>query len=112
MGLGITGLLQSVVFLPLALLPTIIAILKNHPQKIPIILVNVIGGLFWGIGWLVALVWCFITPKEMATRQGDAVMQNAAQDVAAQIEKLHDLQEKGALTREEFEAKKRELLEG
>jgi len=104
MGLGAEpSTFMLVLILPLALLPTIIALRKNHPHKIPIILVNVIGGLFWGIGWLVALVWCFITPGEATTQK---------MDVADEIEKLHDLREKGILTQEEFDTKKQDLLKG
>ena len=106
MGFGDSGILQLLmllILLPLALLPTIIAVKKNHPYKIPIILVNIIGGMLWGIGWLVALVWCFITPKDSS---------NSPVGVANEIEKLHALREKGVLTQEEFDSKKRELLNG
>ena len=63
--------------IPLFFLPTILALKNNHPYKIPIIIINILGGLFWGLGWLVALVWCFITPNK-----------SSAMDTAAEIEKL------------------------
>lgn len=47
----------------LYLLPTIIAVLKNHPYKVAIFLTNLLGGLFGGVGWVVAIVWCFVVPK-------------------------------------------------
>jgi len=65
MGISIWQLLIVLVLLPLAFLPTIIALKKNHPHKIPIILVNIFGGLLYGLGWLVALVWCFIVPNNV-----------------------------------------------
>ena len=51
MGIDATALgLIFLLLLPLALLPTIIAVARNHPHKIPIVLVNVLGGLFYGLG--------------------------------------------------------------
>lgn len=85
--------------LPLFFLPTILALKNNHPYKMPIIIINILGGLFWGIGWLVALVWCFITPDE-----------NSSIDATSELEKLHELKEKGIITQEEFDSKKKSLL--
>jgi len=82
--------------------PTIVAFQKNHPQKVAIALVNILGGFLYGIGWLVALVWCYSEPRD---RAGGAV------SVAAHIRELHELKEQGILTQDEFEAKKRTLLE-
>jgi hypothetical protein len=39
------------------LLPTIIAGYRKHPQLVPIALINIITGVIFGIGWLVALIW-------------------------------------------------------
>ena len=39
-----------------ALLPTGIAVLRNHPKIVAIVLWNTLGSLLFGIGWLVALV--------------------------------------------------------
>jgi len=100
--IGLWQILILVVFLlllPLAFLPTIIAIKKNHPHKVPIILINIFGGLMMGIGWVVALIWCFIEPSKTPTV-----------DDASQIEKLHQLKEKGIITHDEFETKKKALL--
>jgi hypothetical protein len=90
-----------VLILPLAFLPTIIAIRKNHPYKIAIILINIFGGLLYGIGWLVALVWCFILPKKVGSISGG---------VADELDLLHQLKEKGALTQEEFDTRKKRIL--
>ena len=91
------------IFLPLAFLPTIIAIHKNHPYKIAIILVNIFGGLLYGLGWLIALVWCFILPKNGG---------NISVGVADELSRLHQLKENGILTQEEFDAKKKTILGG
>lgn len=42
------------------LLPSIIAVKKNHPHKMKIVFVNIFGGLLYGLGWIIALVWCFL----------------------------------------------------
>jgi len=90
------------IFLPIFFLPTIIAFRKNHHQKVAIAIVNVIGGLFYGIGWLIALVWSLIEPREDSP---------VARSVASDIRELHELKEKGILSEEEFDAKKRALLD-
>lgn len=64
MSISIWQILMALIMLPIYFLPTIIAIHKNHKYKIAIILINVLGGMFMGIGWLVALVWCFIEPDK------------------------------------------------
>ena len=97
MGVSIWQLIIVLILLPLAFLPTIIAIKKNHKYKIPIIIVNILGSFLGGIGWLIAFIWCFIEPKPSNTSN--------------EIQKLHELKEKGALTQDEYDSKKRELLE-
>lgn len=90
------------IVLPLALLPTIIAIKKNHPYKIAIILVNIFGGFLFGLGWIVALVWCFIMPSKSVTK--------TASVISDELERLHSLRIKGALTESEFNESKRKIL--
>jgi len=39
-------------------LPSVIAVIRNHRNRIPIILVNILLG--WSfVGWVVSLVWAF-----------------------------------------------------
>lgn len=90
------------IVLPLALLPTIIAVKKNHPYKIIIILINIFGGLLFGIGWIVALIWCFITPSKNVTK--------SAPIISDELERLHSLKIKGALSESEFNEGKRKIL--
>tara|TARA_R100000049_G_scaffold1771_1_gene3962 strand:- start:1189 stop:1497 length:309 start_codon:yes stop_codon:yes gene_type:complete len=43
--------------------PMLIAQYRQHPQTLPIIVLNVVGG--WsGICWLAALIWALYTPPE------------------------------------------------
>lgn len=89
----------GIVLLPLFFLPTIIACKKHHKYKIPIIIINLIGGLFYGAGWVVALIWCFIDPKDNVVGNAD------------EIKKLFELKEKGIITKDEFERKKKDLID-
>lgn len=98
-GISPWALMFFILLIPVALLPTIIALVRNHPYKLWIILVNIFGGLLGGIGWLVALVWSFILPKEKTKA-----------DTAVEIQQLHELKEKGILTQQEFDLKKKSLL--
>jgi hypothetical protein len=63
-----------------------------------------LGGLLWGVGWFIALIWCFITPPTEKNTSSIA-------SVADELEKLHLLKDKGVITEMEFELKKRELLQ-
>ncbi|MGR6874126.1 superinfection immunity protein [Pseudomonas sp. HK3] len=101
-GISIWQLIILLVLIPLAFLPTIIALKKNHPYKIPIIFINVFGGLVWGVGWLIALIWCFIVPEKKVLSVGS---------VADEVEKLHALKEKGVISEAEFGFKKKELMQ-
>ena len=58
-GLGLTELIILLAFLFLAatyLLPTLIAIARKHPDRLPLILVNIFAG--WTLlGWAVCMIW-------------------------------------------------------
>lgn len=97
-GVSIFQLLILIVFLFVFLIPTFIARRKNHPHKTAIMLTNILGGLFVGAGWLIALIWCFIEPKKESRGTAD------------ELSKLHELKEKGVISEEEFNKKKAELL--
>jgi uncharacterized membrane protein YedE/YeeE len=45
------------------LAPTFIALKLDHKDKVKIILVNIFGGLLFGIGWIIALIWCFFNKR-------------------------------------------------
>lgn len=100
-GISIWSILLIMILIPFGLLPTIIAIIRNHPYKLPIILINIFGGLIFGLGWAIALIWSFILPQVNPSLSGSN---------SSEIAELFELKEKGALTDEEFEIKKKELL--
>lgn len=54
--------LFAIAALAVYFLPWIIAACRQHPQRLAIVLINVFLG--WTlIGWLVALVWAFISNR-------------------------------------------------
>lgn len=89
------------VLLPLLFLPSIIAYKKQHKYFIPILIINLVGNFAYGIGWVIALVWCFIEPKT----------ENGSTGSADEIGKLFELKEKGIISQAEFDRKKKALIE-
>jgi hypothetical protein len=57
--LGLTAL--AVIFV-VHFLPAFIAFYRKHPNRIPILLVNIFFG-WTGLGWIVALIWSFTNPQ-------------------------------------------------
>lgn len=86
-----------VIFLFLS--PSIIAFNNGHPYKLGILITNTIGSLFFGAGWLVALIWSVSKPKNQTVK-------NAADE----IDKLNKLREKGIISDTEFNNKKENIL--
>ncbi|TVQ30140.1 MAG: superinfection immunity protein [Wenzhouxiangella sp.] len=92
-------LFTLLMFLSIYALPSIIALVRRHPKRWPIVAVNLIGGLFAGIGWVAAMVWCFVDVGSGASSPVD------------ELERLERLMERGSLTRDEFERQKQLLLQ-
>lgn len=80
-------------------------------DKRTIIIVLGWAGIFFGITWIIALILAFIYEPEIISQESTAVIHNNANDYINKLEKLADLKDKGIITKEEFEAKKAELLE-
>jgi len=80
-------------------------------QSIPIAAANEGGGAGVGAGLGAGLAIGQTMASTMAgSLQGGKPAADAAAEVTSLLEKLHDLMNKGVLTKEEFEAKKTELL--
>ena len=88
---------------PLYFLPTIIALKKNHPHKILIVLVNIFGGLIFGLGLLIALIWCFTDPSETQS--------TSSSSDTAELRKLYKLKAKESISQEEFDSRKKKILD-
>ena len=54
--LGALGMILAVLIFGAYFLPTLIAFLRNHKNKLAIFFLNILLG-WTGIGWVVALVW-------------------------------------------------------
>ena len=50
-------LFKLIILIPLTFFPSIIALKKNHPYKIPIVLINVYSVLLWVAGCLISVVY-------------------------------------------------------
>jgi membrane protease subunit (stomatin/prohibitin family) len=80
-------------------------------QSIPIAAANEGGGAGVGAGLGAGLAIGQTMASTMASSlQGSKPPVESSSEVTALLEKLHDLMNKGILTKEEFEAKKAELL--
>jgi len=98
----ILGFIMLIGAIGIFLLPTYIANKKGHPAQTSIMITNIVGGVFYGIGWIIALIWAFngADKKEISQKTS----------TADELEKLFALKEKGIITEKEFENKKRELI--
>jgi len=108
MSVGFFSILMFILVAILYFLPTYIAVKKNHPNKIPIILINVFLGLFWGLGWFVALIWAIVGDGERQTIMQPIEVK--ATSIADEIERLHKLKVNGVISEADFEAQKSAVL--
>lgn len=82
-------------------LPTLVASHKKSKNRTSIFVLNLFLG--WTLlGWVMALVWSFKTAEE-------TVSINASSE-ADELIKLKSLLDSGVLSQEEFEVKKRQIL--
>ena len=98
-------LLASIVLiigLGIYFIPSIIAYIRNHKYKLPIFILNLVTGVTC-FGWIVAFIWAFVDSKTVQYFKNPTLAQ--------EINELSELKERGILTQEEFENKKRELLD-
>jgi hypothetical protein len=89
----------TLILLPLFLLPSIIAFKKNHKHKIPIMLLNIFGGMVFGIGWIPSMIWCFWPQKTVLS----------SSDIE-KLEKLKELSISGTITPDEYEQQKARIM--
>lgn len=96
-------LLPAVLLLPFTAiyyLPYLIAHNRNHPNETAIFVLNLFAG--WTVlGWFGALVWTFINPQIKSVE---------VESAADELKKYKELLDSGAITEEEYSAKKQTLL--
>ena len=86
-------------------IPAFVANEKNHPQASAITILNLFLG--WTLlGWVIALVWACSKQEPQKV-----VIQNEKTSLTDELVKLAELKDKGILTEEEFNAKKKQILE-
>jgi hypothetical protein len=104
---------SSLLFVPaMYMLPTYEAWSREHPNLVPIALVNVFLG--WTlVGWVAAIVWALKRSESQQQLPVAPIVQSAspgAISVADELQKLATLREKGLLSDDEFATQKSLLL--
>lgn len=100
----IIDLAMIAIFLMVYFIPSFVAFNRKHSYKLGILLLNIFLG--WTlVGWVAALVWCFVDGNK--NHGGEALQKD---DRYTQMEKLAKLKESGALSDEEFQVEKKRLL--
>ena len=100
--LGIIGLV-------IYFIPTVIALKRNHINKVPIILVNILLG--WSfIGWIVALIWACSNSDKPVIINNTMPIPPGSESVTVKLQELSKLRADGIISEDEFQSKKAELL--
>lgn len=86
-------------------IPALVASNNNHSQTNAIFALNLFLG--WTLlGWVIALVWACMNENNKCSET--IIKENSLAD---EIKKLAELKEQGILTEDEFNAKKKQILE-
>lgn len=92
----------------LYMLPGLIARSRKHPHAARILVMNFFTG--WTVlGWIGCLIWVFVPPP-VAPHSSQGPMSSNGASLAEEIARLSALVSDGVLTKDEFEAQKRKLL--
>lgn len=62
-------LLGLVLMTPLLLIPTALGWWRGHPRLGSLFALNTLGLVFFGIGWVLALIWAATVPEHSARRR-------------------------------------------
>jgi uncharacterized membrane protein (DUF485 family) len=121
--MGLAFLIVGVIYI----MPSIIAFRRNHPNRWIILVINIaFGGTI--IGWGIALVWAMRAAHQVGSNSsgGESGLNLFVNDVkkiqvveppplpqaslSQELERLHDLFVKGAISQAEFDGLKAKLL--
>ena len=106
------------------IIPTIVAFKRDHPNKYPILIVNIMFGASL-VGWLACLIWAMnaVHTSKSGSNGGESglnifsndvknvkLVDNDANDGILNLLRLQDLLDRGTITREEFEILKRKQM--
>lgn len=62
-------LLGLLLMTPLLLIPTALGWWRGHPRLGALFALNTLGLVFFGIGWILALIWAATVPEQSARRR-------------------------------------------
>ncbi|MNJ28991.1 hypothetical protein D3C77_235470 [compost metagenome] len=108
MGIG-TAVTAALFYFP----PTIVAWIRQHPNRVSIFLLNLLLG--WTvIGWFIALIWSASATRRFPPVEpvSSSELSGGGADNYQRLEQLAALKERGHLTQEEFDEEKRRVLKG
>ena len=100
-------ILVAVIGIPIYMLPSFIAYKRNHKNTIAVILINFFLGATV-IGWVGALIWAVLDKQ---SDDDEETSENMVLNGADAIIKYKNLLDQGVITKEEFEVKKKQLLD-
>lgn len=96
-GDGFLGIIVIIFLLVIYFAPTAVANHQEHPQTVPIFVLNLFLG--WTlVFWVIALTWAFSKPR----REAPTTIVQAPQTVTDELERLAALRASGAITDDEF----------
>ena len=98
------AILIPIILIFVYFLPSFVAHSNKKRSQDAIVLLNLFAG-WTGIFWFVALIWAISKDTPVAE-----VKIEKASSPASELEKLAELKEKGILTQDEFDAKKKQIL--
>ncbi len=61
----------AVLMLPFILIPTAIGWYRHHPRLGALAALNILGLVFFGVGWVLALIWAVTEPGQPSGPQQD-----------------------------------------
>ncbi len=107
--------LFAIIGIGLLLVPGLIANKRNHPYKGVIWALAIVGSLFWGLGWIAALVWS-LWPQDQSLI--DPVVGNtfarqntsAGSNLASKLAELDHMLASGQINQDEYQALRKKAL--
>jgi len=104
MAVGFIPFMLVLILLTVYFVPTIVAAIRGHQSARAVFALNLLVGWTF-LGWVVAFVWALTNLTQVA------VDSRTSESAADEILKLGSLRDQGLLTDEEFNMKKRQLLD-
>jgi len=113
---GAEGILIFALIFGLYFLPSLIALIRKHRNQDAIAILNLFLGWTF-IGWIVALVWAFTADvKPSSPTKSDEAKPPLPENILVttpldSLEQLKEMKDKGLITNEEFDSKKKLILD-